>query len=714
MKPASGETIETSSFACRAGCNEFDYYFNGTAKACLSCDSFDADYCPPQFHLSGAGCYGNQRPFLYPLTNPWANAQAMCVQCDKSMPPAGKWLSITQSPCAILTCSVPSGLGATIYEYTPCGNTSDIVTRPCVLTCTAPRTYLSGSCQRTSTGKCKECTTNLPGSYMIANCTPTADAEWAQCSVPGTFCAGDGSVSICPMNQTSSPGAASAANCYCPVGTKSYFENGPCMAVRCSIAAPSRAPGASYGTSSYFLDFDSHLETKCYPCPSNSLSTLNDGIGIESCVCNSVSGNFWYNSIEAKQCVACPSSASACGGGFYNSVPDTCWRGVVSECMCVPPPFSVLGDAVCSPGPNMCGSGFVWISSNAKPVEDSTGSAVHCGPPRTPLTWSIPLRKDAAPTNDQWDYTIRHLTTTSDWGTWGDTANWQFVVWTVASPKNPSVFAMPAPPHGFAESDVNLYNPYGSMSSAWNILPYYSSAYVIEEIAVAQWVVPQTPARLLPGNGADPVSFPTHVGAVVRVVDSAGGSALRLYVNALRVDVVSGDGKPQWDSGLKTIPLSLVANASTVDLGHAYMAAGAISTFYLAYNKPTSPSLLTGGCGIVAVSIPTTGSETVVPVALSGSDGRTLEAAAFMSTPNGDGVQIYMIFATTSNKRSVRMVRWISGTLTAEADELFFAGGALRVRALHIARPDVARYPVFTALVETQVRLLNLDAPRFT
>ncbi len=391
-KAASGEAIEISSYACRVACN-IDGYYNDTAKACLSCTSFDDAYCPPQYHLSGGGCYGSTRPFVFPMSNPSANALAMCVQCTKTMPPPGSWLSLAQTPCEYKPCSEPAGLGKTIYAHTPCGNTSDIATLPCVLSCTAPSTYLRGQCQRASTGSCVACTTNVPGSYIVANCTATADTEWDVCSVPGTFCPGDGSVARCPMNQTSSPGAASAASCYCPVGTKVSLENGPCVAVQCTITAPPHAPGASYGTSNYYLALNEQQDTVCLPCPSNSVSILNDGIGLESCVC---SGASWY--MEDKQCVACPVHLASCSGGYYSGVPDTCWRGVVSDCACVPPPFTILTG--CSPGPNMCSGGFDMLNSQASKLqEDSTGSAVFIT--RTPMHWSIPLRKNAAPTTGQ-------------------------------------------------------------------------------------------------------------------------------------------------------------------------------------------------------------------------------------------------------------------------------------------------------------------------
>jgi hypothetical protein len=63
---------------------------------------------------------------------------------------------------------VPLGLGINKYQYSPCGNASDIVTRPCVLTCTPLGVYyLKGKCQLASTGVCTRCTAMLQGSFMV-------------------------------------------------------------------------------------------------------------------------------------------------------------------------------------------------------------------------------------------------------------------------------------------------------------------------------------------------------------------------------------------------------------------------------------------------------------------------------------------------------------------------------------------------------------------
>jgi hypothetical protein len=83
------------------------------------------------------------------------------------------------------------------------------------------------------------------------------------------------------------------------------------------------------------------------------------------------------------------------------------------------------------------------------------------------------------------DYSIRHLATTSDWRSWGDAHNWQFLVWTVADPNLVVVFAMPAPPNGLAQAQSD-YSPYRAASSAWIVGSQASDYLIIEELAVVR------------------------------------------------------------------------------------------------------------------------------------------------------------------------------------------------------------------------------------
>lgn len=388
VRPLTGENAIIASYSCRVRCNTNGYYFNETANECQSCATFEAAYCPSsQYHISGGGCYGSLTPFGFPMTNPAAIANAMCVECALSMPPPlGKWISLLDAPCAEKPCSTPYGLGISMYVQTPCGNTSDVVVLACTISCSSPDFYLKGICQSTSTGICTACTKFLPGSYLIANCTNQADTEWAKCSIPGTYCPGDGSVAKCPANQSSSPGAVSPANCYCPIGTvSSLYEATQCIPFSCDLEPISSsffiAPGASIASKSYMGWDEENQKTKCILCPDNSLSILNDNIGIQSCMCPSslnAENAVGYRFLQST-CVACPSSATIASLSsdscpfsidaylYYGGIPDTCWRGIepVAECVCIPPPFSLVGEFTpCSPS-SMCPGGFDIVKGNS-------------------------------------------------------------------------------------------------------------------------------------------------------------------------------------------------------------------------------------------------------------------------------------------------------------------------------------------------------------
>lgn len=291
------------------------------------------------------------------------------------------------------------------------------------------------------------------------------------------------------------------------------------------------------------------------------------------------------------------------------------------------------------------------------------------------------------------DVRIRRLATTSDWQTLGDENNWQFMVWIVADPRVLSIFAAPAPPQNFAES-VSRYNPYLSTRSAWTIGFNGADTYFIEEIAVAQWLSPQTPATLF---SSDPkierISLPADVGAVVRFyANGIGGGTLRLYINALRVDLDASPGSPIWSTGLTTTSLSgLPPNATTVALGHAYVGNAKISTFFLAYNYFSGA--VARGCGIVSV----TSDQIVTYLDLPVLASRSLISAAFMPvSTNNNAVYFYMVF--TQQPQIVRMIRWIGGSINGEMmDELFFAESAI-LRSLLISGSNT-----FAALVETPV-----------
>ncbi len=276
------------------------------------------------------------------------------------------------------------------------------------------------------------------------------------------------------------------------------------------------------------------------------------------------------------------------------------------------------------------------------------------------------------------DVSIRRLATTSDWQTLGDKANLQFCVWIVADPLVLSVFAAP-----FAGS-TSQYNPYSTSSAGWTITSSGEYSYYIEEIAVAQWLTPQTPARLHGDGTLSAISYPTHVGAVVRVYEQ-GGAVLRLYIKSLSVDLTNSAGSPKWKEDITITALNLPSNATTVSLGHAYVGDSKTSTFYLAYNYVGT---VNKGCGIVSVTSTQVVNYFVLPTLSA------LISAAFMPIQNG--VQIYMIF--TQQSAVVKIIRLVSGSIVGEMmDELYFPGSSAPRNLL------IFGSTFFAALVETPV-----------
>ena len=510
-----GDAIETS-YTCEVRCLGTAQYFNKTLRACVSCAALDATHCAPNGRVAGGGCYGN---FSSSLT---------CVNCNLPLPDPNsrRWLSL--DTCVYKQCSSqPPTTG--YYIQSDCGGISDAVVRPCTSACPA-LSYLSGTCQTRSTGRCVACTVYSLGNYMIGNCTSTADSVWTQC-LAGYYCIGYGPKNRCPGNQTSDPGAMSDTNCYCPVGFKA--EGPQCVPFRCTSAPEpvNRRPGASY-VSKYYMKHDAQRITVCVQCPATSLSILDGGVGVQSCVC---SGTEVYNNGSA--CLPC--AATGCA---------SCWRGGVcsraaAAAQC--PPFV----ASCN-GAIACDAGFVYAAarSTAAAEQGVTGSSLYIPKPAVWRVWR-------ASETDQ----VKHLTSTSDQPQNWDRTNLQFVLWTQ------SLYPGAVWAHSASRAPDDLLN------SAWRISP--STVIHIEAIAAAPWPLSQTMARLFPTGSGERVSSPTTVAAVVR---RGSDGVLLIYKNQLSV---APEGGANWGSGLSFATLN--SNSSAMDVV-AFGFGG--TTLFLAYN----------------------------------------------------------------------------------------------------------------------------------
>jgi hypothetical protein len=778
----------TLAFTCKVQCDP-GFYHNTTSLRCSSCTALDS-ICGDAslgMHVRGGGCYGSAAPFVS-MNNLKLLKEAHCIQCTKDvLPPGSSRYLETSGPngCYYADCAtsadVSNGLA---YILTPCGGTSNFITALCTTEC-EPGFYLHGACTQTTTGVCRPCTVSKPGHYRTGLCG-VADSVFQQCGVPsqggvfvpGFYCPGSTTASLaCPHNKTSMQYASDAAShCFCPAGTQlSLLNDGTCVPMRCpgDILSPS-APGAGWRSSMYMTSEASMgaFVSVCRPCsdPSSNVRpafSLGDGLHLTSCQCPPGS----YAMLDTADttritCSLCPQAGSAAlscvssgNVGHYTTAPSNCWSGLTSglpACQCLLPPFT-NGDTApgtngpgsllltqCEPTADMCALGFLLAPDFARgglygdggpvPAQRPTGSPLYITQTHSVLGWAKAHSTAANPTNPDFDYTIARLTTTSDYATWGDIDNLQYVLWLIAEPRSTNVYAVPLPPNS-----LGSYDPYSS-ADVWNVIPDGMDTYcTVEDLAVAQWILPQTPARLSPSAGSGMQPFSGNTDAAVAVTDHTlfnAGTSLFLYLNTFSVNLLSiPSGAIAWDTPAgQRIHLTPFLNVSVVAMAHAYTppggrAAGTSilsgSTFFVAYNVPPLPDAqrMLPSCEIVAVAVRGGNSlRTVTPGSDSQNGGAlSIRSMALLPSPSDDGVYLYLALSGPSvSEFAIQLVKWTTATPLTETaqlptpiDELFFpttgqdarrwGSAAPIIRSLSILWQSTGLAPVFFALVEEPV-----------
>ena len=705
--PPSNSTIVPEALALN--CNNIQcksgYFYNASSGACESCLAAEARVgCPAGSHLRGGGCYGYKAAFPQ-YTDLAALAVSNCKICQYNLATLtldpGQFLNVAPAgggSCAIQACARANGV--TQYVAIPCGGTSDSVLADCVTSCPAGY-WLQGVCSPTTTPVCRPCTTSKPGAYNVSGCGATSDAVWVPCGVdaanpqqftPGLFCPGSGPPQPCPYNKTSVSGAKSEIDCFCPVGTALAGDGLSCQAFRCADArVDTSAPGAGHISASYMTL--SGTDTVCASCGGGLAYSQGDGIGDASCVCP---GGYYYVA-QGQTCAPCPSTPATCVGGGYTAVSDVCWTGQtrsVTTCACLAPPFAALTGCASA---TACATGFdlvLGLDGGSKPDTLPTGSAMHVL--SGALGWDLffqhdpSLHEDGSVTNG---YALGDLVATSDYWDpastapspdgWGSPDNYQYAVWILAQPGLYDVYAAPLPSHRAVNYDPYLHD------NAWSVLPSaYARPSTLLRLAVAQWPVAQTPARIVGGN-----SVATDVGVVVR--DDASGT-LYLYHNTLKVDLIDTNalGAALWgpDASASSLNLTVPAGAACVGMGHAYAvpggaATGLLGTFYVAASTPAEGAVV--GVRTLDASL----------FALRGLP--PLTAMTLLARPDGLGVNLYLVQPGVDN---VRLVEWNSASgHGAVRDELFFTPYApsARIRALlPLVWPTTLLTPTFLALAE--------------
>jgi hypothetical protein len=357
-----------------------------------------------------------------------------------------------------------------------------------------------------------------------------------------------------------------------------------------------------------------------------------------------------------------------------------------------------------------CAAGFTLLQGANAATAAVQGSALYIS--RTTTTsWTRFLTKGAM---CAWTYdcAIAHVAVTSDLDAWGDTYNYQYVLWTIRDPAALHVYGLPLPPN-----DI-IGDPYASMD-VWVVVPFTATAdvYALVDLAVAPWSLPQTPPRL---NAHPPLSANTYA---VAIVCSNGGEALWAYFNTLSVSLIGSVGNINWGNALARIGLFATQgnypNASVVETA----ADGHSNLFYVAFNAPPAPGVRAlSTSGVVALSpvYAKVSAQLTIVSAVTGAGAR-LTAMAVLPSPDGsNGVYLYL---ATESDANVQLVKWLtpataSATVTIDdgsLDEYFAPTTASSIQQLSFLWPSLAATaPQLLALTQQRGVVLVADTTQRT
>jgi hypothetical protein len=673
---------------CSIEC-DVPYYAN--SSKCENCSALDSRYCRPGYRVRGQGCLSDPTPFS-------SNISENCYQCNIFSVQPGSYIYYgSDGVCSIQTCSaasVPDGF----YRSSICGGTNPGSISRCTSTtdCSYGQ-YLHGSCSQATTGICTNCTTHKPGYYMgvFGGCGTITDSTWTQCSSP-YYCAGNGSMTLCPNSKLSSTGAASSLACFCPAGT-TEDNLGLCVQFQCPGSVLSLfGPGVG-NQSSYYMELNSVFRTTCFPCDSNltgaivsrSFSIGNGGVGFGSCRCPTDMYGMINTSARSISCVPCTSSLASCGSASFNVASDTCWTGnnrdSASTCTCILPPFTTKrSSGACNY--DFCESPFEKksITTSTSASEQLLGSALYIIKSDSKNGWNslfptniLDNNLHMPPGNVVIDFNIAKLKVTSNKGVDYALDNIQYVLWTIKDPSYRfAIWTSPLNPSGLL-SGVQGYNSYYSNSKPWSPICNSLSEYTFEDMAVAKWPFGQTTSKALGG-----VSSSTIVAALLKHTPSGGTVSFSLYLNLLSVEP-SFNAKWALDGACGTSdsrPPILINGLSSGyiihSLSHVYVVSSG-QAFYVAYNIPSLR-----GCGVMAVSVTDSGTSNGAGnrvIDLTSVGGRQITALAIVANPSsGSGVLMYVAFDNLKDR--IRLIKWSASTTESrdllagtESDELFFS-----------------------------------------
>lgn len=693
--------VSLRSNMCAVRCND-KFYFNSTSYRCLLCSELELAVCPTGYNIRGQGCLSDNRLF-----DP-ANLSASCTRCAidvSTTQPGVSYLDLQAvGGCKIESCPevvVPSNMYMSVLcgGYTRGGTLSACAT---VSQCGSDQ-FLYGSCTRTSTGVCTNCTNYNPGYHRVAPCTfNTEDSRWNRCEInadgltePGFFCPGWGERIKCPVGKTSSGGAKTIDECYCTAGSVQDGYGG-CMPFQCSDSVVSAfAPGTN-SKSRFFMDYNSMMQTECYPCGNDDLAfTRGGGIGFSSCTCpfNMYGALMNAKNLTCVQCAATPTQQQkdVCannvgGGGSTFNIPTPCWRGnAFAGCQCALQPFNLQTVFGCNTAGCDARSGFVPVPDSVNSVlsEVSSGSAMYIVRSESIAGWT-PLYSGADSSSD---YTISKMLVTNNKDGDGTPNGIQYVLWTVKDPAiGFTVFTGRLPPNF-----VSQYNPYAGIGARpWKFDCIADPLmYSLEDIAMSKLEFSQVYGQS---------------SAIAVVVKTKADGLLWIYTKSM---TIAGDYSVVWGPEETTcgignrLPLAVGAPSNSTVSSTAHLFASPVqslpsqSTFYVGYNSGD-------GCGVGAVHIDGLNrldSRPSVLLDLSSTSKRQITAMTIISAPSGIGVALYVAFHNVPN--SIQLIKWVDGSSMPESEELFWVGGAGgTVLSLSMVWNNVPYIPAFLALVK--------------
>ena len=694
-------SISLRSSMCSVRCND-KYYLNSTNYQCLLCADLEQAVCPIGYNIRGQGCLSD-----HSLFNP-ANLSASCTRCSIDVSSTQSGISYLDLQ-AVGGCRIESCPDVVVlphmYISVVCGAYSRGGTLSSCATVSqcGPDQFLYGSCTRTSTGVCTNCTNYNPGYHRVAPCTfNTEDAHWNRCEINadgltehGFFCPGWGERTRCPIGKTSNGVAKTIDECYCIAGTVQDGRGG-CMQFQCGDSLVSVfAPGTNT-KSRFFMDYNSVMQTECYPCGSGDLAfTRGGGVGFSSCTCPFNMYGVLVNArnLTCTQCTAIPTQqqkdvCAGLGGGSLFNIPAACWRGNgFGACECALQPFNLQAVFGCISAGCNAGSGFIPVQGSVNSVlsEVSSGSAMYILRSDSLAGWN-PLYSSG--TDSRFDYTISKMLVTNNKDGDGTLNGIQYVLWTVKDAALGSTIFTGRLPPNFVPQYSDSYGGVGARPWRFDCI-VDDLVYSLEDIGMS---------KLVSSQGQ-------YGSVVAAVVKTKADGLLLIYTKSM---MIMGDYSVAWGPEETTcgignrVPLAVGApsNASVCATSHLFVSPvsslASQSTFYVGFNSGD-------GCGVGAVHLDGLSrleSRPSVLLDLSSASKRQITAMTIMPAPSGVGVALYVAFHNVPN--SVQLIKWADGIPMAESVELYWVGGSGggKVLSLSMVWNNVPYVPAFLALVK--------------